>query len=117
MTPSNAGRSLLMCDDTASPNRIWVPQVSRLRPGKDVRVIVVLGAPSEHLFVSVARVGKHYARFSIPTNFLFSGPVYTADGRMIFPSCLCSITCAHQPAVRAITNSGVKRSTGTPIKS
>ena len=31
---------------------------------------------------------------------------------MILPSCRCSMTCAHQPAVRAITKSGVNRSTG-----
>ena len=34
---------------------------------------------------------------------------------MIFPSWRCSITCAHQPAVRAMTKSGVKNDVGTPI--
>jgi hypothetical protein len=38
-----------------------------------------------------------------------------ALGRMILPSMRCSITCALQPLVRAITNSGVNMAVGTPI--
>jgi hypothetical protein len=34
---------------------------------------------------------------------------------MILPSMRCSITCALQPEVRAITNSGVNIAVGTPI--
>jgi hypothetical protein len=34
---------------------------------------------------------------------------------MILPSARCSMTCADQPAVRAITNSGVNIAVGTPI--
>jgi hypothetical protein len=33
---------------------------------------------------------------------------------MIFPSTRCSITCAAQPVVRAITKSGVNMAVGTP---
>jgi hypothetical protein len=38
-----------------------------------------------------------------------------ALGRMILPSMRCSTTCALQPYVREITNSGVNIAVGTPI--
>jgi hypothetical protein len=38
-----------------------------------------------------------------------------ALGRMILLSMRCSITCAAQPLVRAMTNSGVNMAVGTPI--
>jgi len=34
---------------------------------------------------------------------------------MILPSMRCSMTCAAQPLVRAMTNSGVNISVGMPI--
>jgi hypothetical protein len=35
---------------------------------------------------------------------------------MILPSSRCSMTCAAQPEVRAITNNGVNIAVGTPIR-
>ncbi len=36
--------------------------------------------------------------------------------RMILPSARCSITCAAQPVVRAMTKSGVNIAVSTPIR-
>ena len=53
--------------------------------------------------------------FSIGINSKSSGPVYSALGRIILLLILCSITCADQPVVLAITNIGVKKDVGIPI--
>ena len=43
-----------------------------------------------------------------------SGPMYSADGRMILLSECCSSTCAAWPAILLAAKSGVNRSVGTP---
>lgn len=43
-------------------------------------------------------------------NFCCSGPMYLEIGLIIFLLCLCSMMCAAQPEVLAITKIGVKKS-------
>ena len=59
-------------------------------------------------------MARSFIRFASGTNGRSSGPVYSALGRMILPSSRCSMTWAAQPAVRAITNSGVNIGVGSP---
>lgn len=44
----------------------------------------------------------------IGTNFVFSGPVYLDMGLIILFDFLCSMMCAAQPDVLAMTKIGVK---------
>ncbi len=56
----------------------------------------------------------HY-RFSMGTYFTgYSGPVYSARGRMRRLSSSCSMTCAAHPAMRLMAKIGVKRSMSMP---
>jgi len=77
------------------------------------------GSPWDDLLGSVrtdAPPATRNYRCSIVTNGLGSGPIYSAVGRIsrLFPR--CSMICADQPEVRAMTKIGVNIGVGIPQK-
>ena len=55
---------------------------------------------------------RSYFRFSMGSHGRGSGPTYSAAGRMILLSCLCSMMWADHPDVRAMTKRGVNIDVG-----
>src|SRR5436190_17699137 len=56
---------------------------------------------------------EHY-RSASGIHFLPVGPVYSDSGRMSRLWACCSMTCAHQPAIRPTAKIDVPRSAGIP---
>ena len=63
---------------------------------------------------AVARAAEGAYRSESGTNGRSSGPMYSAVGRISLLSASCSMTCAAQPARRAITNTGVNNRCSMP---